>query len=94
MTQSTWSVSGLCVIARPENLTSVEAKLGSLPGVEVHATDPTCGRLVVVQEGASVEDHQDGLRKIQAVPGVLTADLVMHYDDPHNDSQTTTAGGA
>jgi nitrate reductase NapD len=92
MTRAKWSVSGLCITARPESIAAVEAVLGSLPGVEVHGSDPHSGRLIVVQEGSSVEDHQAGLRKIQAVPGVLTADLVMHYEDPEGISRATATG--
>ncbi len=54
----------------------------SRPGLEVHARDPHSGRLVVVQERATIEEHQQGLRELQALPGVLTAELVLHYQDP------------
>ena len=82
MPESSWSVSGLCVTAKPENLAAVECALEGLPGLEVHASDPEKGRLVVVQERATLKGHEDGLRAIQALPGVLTADLVVHYRDP------------
>jgi nitrate reductase NapAB chaperone NapD len=82
MTTADWSVSGLCVTARPENLETVEAMLNRLPGTEVHARDPHSGRLVVVQERASIEDHRRGLRELQALPGVLCAELVLHFQDP------------
>ena len=94
MTDVKWSVSGLCVTVRPEDLAAVAGLLGGLPGVEVHASDPDNGRLVVVQEAASVAAHQDKLREIQAVPGVLTADLVLHYQNPDDITQRQTTGGA
>ena len=72
------SVSGLCLMVRPDHLDEVEAHLRGLPWVEIHARDDATGRLVVVQEYATVREHQDGLRRIQAIPHVLTADLVVH----------------
>ena len=89
-----WSVSGLCVTARPEDLTAVAGLVSGLPGVEVHGSDPGNGRLVVVQEAASIKAHQDRLREIQALPGVLTADLVVHYQDPDDFQQPRATGGA
>jgi len=51
------------------------------PGTEVHGRDCELGRLVVTQEHETVAEHQDGLRALQTLPGVLTADLVIHYSD-------------
>lgn len=94
MKEADWSVSGLVVTTRCEDLAAVAEILNDRSGVEVHAGDPRSGRLVVVQEGTSVEDHQDGLREIQALPGVLTADLVIHYQDPDAPEQPPATGGA
>lgn len=94
MTAAEWSVSGLCVTARPEDREAVEALLNGLPGTEVHASDPVSGRLVVVQERASIEDHRQGLRQVQSLQGVLTAELVLHYQGPDDHPAPSTPGGA
>lgn len=72
------NLSGILVMARPENLSAVVAELNALPGVEVHLQDPV-GRLVVVLEADSVRAEADGLRHIKSVPGVLMAEMVFHY---------------
>ena len=82
------SVSGLCLMIRPEHLDEVEASLRKLEWIEVHARDESTGRLIVVQEHETVEEHQQGLRKLQAVPHVLTADLVVHHKLPSCDEGT------
>jgi len=92
-TMAQWSVSGLCVNARPEDLEAVRAMLNDRPGVEVQAVDPVGGRIVVTQEYAMVTEHQDGLREIQALPGVLTADLVMHYQEFDAPPRCRATGG-
>ena len=96
MTTSKWSVSGLCVTTRPGDLASVRALLNDRPGLEVQASDRANGRLVVTQEYATIKEHQDGLRKIQALPGVLAAELVIHYqeDETQHPEPIGPIGGA
>lgn len=72
------NLSGILVMALPENLPQVVSELNALPGVEVHQQDPL-GRLVVVLEADKVRAETEGLRRIQAVPGVLMAEMVFHY---------------
>lgn len=93
MAKAEWSVSGLCVTARPNDLAAVEKILNAQSGVEVHARDQTSGRLIAVQECASVRLHQEKLRQLQALPGVLTAELVLHYANPLQDTEEPTTGG-
>lgn len=73
------SVSGLCLMVRPDRLDEVEARVNELPWAEVHGRDDATSRLVVVQEHATVAEHRDGLRRLQTIPHVLTADLVVHH---------------
>ena len=90
--EAKWSVSGLCITARPERLAAVEKMLNQRPGLEVHARDQESSRLIAVQECATIEEHEQKLRELQALPGVLTADLVLHYQDPADDIEPTTTG--
>ncbi len=93
MAEAKWSVSGLCITARPERLAAVEKMLNERSGLEVHARDPESGRLIAVQECATVEEHQQRLRELQALPGVLTAELVLHYTDQVDSTKPTITGG-
>jgi len=93
-TTDDWCVSGLCVTARADRMAAVEEIIGQLPGFEVHARDATTGRLVVVQERATVEEHRRGLRELQALPGVLTAELVLHYRNVGDHLDCATTGGS
>jgi len=78
-TDSHGSVSGLCLMVRPEHLDAVESELRELSWLEIHAREDATGRLIVVQEHETVNEHQEGLRTLQAIPNVLTADLVVHH---------------
>ena len=73
------NLSGILVVVPPERLAECVADLESLPGVEVHHTDPATGRLIVVQEARDVDAEMAGLQAIKARAHVRAADLVYHY---------------
>ena len=79
------NLSGILVMTLPENLPQVVSALSALPGVEVHQQDPV-GRVVVVLEADKVREETDGLRRIQAVPGVLMAEMVFHYFEDDDEA--------
>ena len=94
MKEPSWSVSGLRVTARPEELAAVCALLTARPGIEIHAVDPDRGQLVVTQELATIQEHQEELRAIQALPGVLAAELVAHFQESAVPDPPDHTGGA
>ena len=73
------NLSGILVVVPPERLADCIADLETLPGVEVHNTDPATGRLIVVQEADDVHAEMAGLLAIKARPHVRAADMVYHY---------------
>ena len=79
--------SGIIVIARPQELADTSHRVDAVPGVEVHYLDPEGGRIVAVLETETLEEQQEGLRRLQELPGVLAAALVEHRVD---DSESTS----
>ena len=73
------NISGIVVAALPEHVAEVARSLGDLPGVEVFQAEVAAGKLVVVQEAASIGEEVEGFKRIRAVPHVIAADLVQHY---------------
>ena len=73
--------SSILVTAVPSSFTQCIEELNSLPGVEVQLKYPNHGRLVVTQETTTMQEQQDGFRRIQTLPDVLGAELVYHYHD-------------
>ena len=71
--------SGIIVTLLPERMEICRRDIESLPGVEVRLTYPEQGKMVVVQETGDGEAQEDLLRRIQAHPDVLAADLVYHH---------------
>ena len=82
------NVSSVVVRVAPERAADGMRHLASLPGVEIRFTDVARGRIVVTQETETAGEQEEGLRRIQALPGVLSADLVCHYVDEEGNGDT------
>ena len=78
------NISAILVVVPAADLDAATARLEALPGVEVRHADPATGRLLALQEAETVDAEVAGLRRIQALPGVVLAEMVYHYfeDDP------------
>ena len=72
------SFSGIVVRAATTDLESLAQRLGAVPGVQVHQRDPDSNRLILTLDAETVDDEIDGLRRIQCMSGVASADLVYH----------------
>jgi len=73
------NISGILVVVRREALAQSIARLEALPGIEVHHTHGTSGRIVITQEAASVDEEMEGLMRIKALPDVVMAEMVYHF---------------
>jgi nitrate reductase NapAB chaperone NapD len=73
------------VTTQPEWIENVASALSGIEGVEVFQTDAASGKLVVIQEAASVGEEVEGFKRIRALPHVIAVDLVQHYFEHDND---------
>lgn len=73
------NLSGIVIAVKPADLEEGKVRLQGLEGVDVHESDAATGKIVVTQEATSTEEQQEGLRRIQALPGVLYAQLVYYH---------------
>lgn len=88
------NISGIVVSLAPLAFEPGRSALGTLPGVQLHHLDRAGSRVVVTQEAASSDAQEEGLRQIQALPGVTHAELVYHYfDDGPDDREASAAAG-
>jgi nitrate reductase NapD len=72
------NLSSILVVVPPGKLGEILPILDSLPGVEVHHSDPATGRLIVIQEAATIGEEMEGLKRIQALPWVVLAEMIQH----------------
>jgi nitrate reductase NapD len=85
-------ISGILVRTRPEHVASCTRAIESIPGVEVHHTDPATGRLVAVLESATFDGQQRLLQRVRAAHHVLLADLVVYRREPSSAVECRTEG--
>jgi nitrate reductase NapD len=77
-----YSLAGVVVRARLDDVSQVVAGLAGLAGVEVHHIDAPTGRVVITLE-TERDDHEEAhLERVRREPGVITAELVYHYVEP------------
>ncbi len=77
-----YSIAGVVVRTRPDDLSQVAARLAGFPGVDVHHLEASTGRIVITLETAHPDEEQDRLERVRQAPGVVSAELVYHYVDP------------
>jgi len=71
-------ITSLVVHAMPPRMQGIADFIATLPGAEVHASDPS-GKLVVTLETASAGATLDLIARIQGTDGVITAALVYQH---------------
>jgi len=76
--------SGVLILVSPGRLGECVRELDALSGVEIRFRYPESGRIIAVQESETAESQEDGLRRIRALPQVMSAGLVYHHvnDEP------------
>ena len=79
------NICGILVHITPEDEAAVRERLGTIPGVEVHAVSPE-GRMVTTLEDTEEESTADKMFSIQDVEGVLSASMIYHHSEDSPDS--------
>ncbi|MHC5012600.1 MAG: chaperone NapD [Planctomycetota bacterium] len=69
----------------PDRVACKIDRLEALPGVEVHHRHPESGRIVIVQESATVQAQEPMLRRIQDLSDTAVAELVYRYAGAQGD---------
>lgn len=84
--------SGIHVTVPADAVRESAARLGSLPGVEVHYTYPESGSLILVLETRTLAEQEGGFRRVRDCSPVLAAELVYYYDDSGNTNPSEGGG--
>jgi nitrate reductase NapD len=83
-------MASLVVRARPECVERLQAELGALAGVTVHAVQPE-GRIVITVEDGDGVYPAESIVSIHNLGGVIGVSLVYEYADDRSDSQIEEA---
>ncbi len=74
------NISGVVVRVKSENMKQVIEKLKNSNLCEVHEFDPV-GKIIITIEGNSIKDETEKLKQIQAIEGVVSADMAYAYSE-------------
>jgi nitrate reductase NapAB chaperone NapD len=93
MTQTgRYSISGVVVRTRVDDVSTVATRLATLPAVDVHHLEASTGRIVITLEIGGGDDEAETLRRVREESGVLSAELVCHYVEPPGGDAAPAAG--
>ena len=70
-------ISGVLILTNPPDQDAVARQVDALPWAEVHTRDEL-GRCIATVEGESTEEAIERLRILKVLPGVLSAEMIVH----------------
>lgn len=74
-------ISSLVIHSRPDCVSSIIERIGSIDGAEIHGGADT-GKLIVTLETETESQVVERINAIQLLEGVLAATLVFHHFEP------------
>ena len=72
--------SGLVVTCAPQDFDVLQTSLQSMPGIEIHQTDPATGRFVVVLEEETIDAETERFEALRKLEHVVDVSLVVHRE--------------
>jgi len=81
------NVSSIVVQALPQNIDELVAFFKEADYVDYHLHDKEKGKIIVTVEGKGVEEEIEKLVKIQRLPNVIAADMMMTYQEDELDAE-------
>ncbi len=75
------NISSIVIQCKQENFDSVKQWCEKSDICDYHFGEQKLGKIIVTIEGEGVEEEIKKLTKIQKAPGVITADMMMSYQE-------------
>ena len=81
------NISSIVVQALPKHIDALVAYFQEASYVDYHMHDKAKGKIIVTIEGKGVEEEIEKLIKIQRLPEVIAADMMMTYQEEELDEE-------
>ena len=81
------NISSIVVQALPKNIEGLVAFFEEADFVDYHLHDKEKGKIIVTIEGEGVEEEIEKLIKVQKLPNVIAADMMMTYQEDELDEE-------
>jgi nitrate reductase NapD len=75
------NISSIVIQCKSEDFDRVKQWCEESDICDYHFGEAKIGKIIVTIEGAGVEEEIEKLKKLQVVPGVITADMMMSYQE-------------
>jgi len=75
------NISSIVIQCKSENFDKVKAWCEESEICDYHFGEKKIGKIIVTIEGAGVAEEIEKLKQLQVVPGVITADMMMSYQE-------------
>ncbi len=72
------NISSIVVLTKPENLVEVVKTIKESDFCEYHLHKDT-GHIIVTLEGSGIEEEMKKLKQVQAIPKVISAEMIYSY---------------
>lgn len=81
------NISSIVVQCLSQNYDEVKAALESSGLCDYHFGDKSKGKIIITVEGKDVEEDMYKLSMIQAIPKIITADMMQTYQEDQLDEE-------
>jgi len=81
------NISSIVVQALPKHIDKLVSLFKEADYVDYHLHDKEKGKIIVTVEGKGVEEEIEKLIKIQRIPEVIAADMMMTYQEDELDEE-------
>ncbi|SFO92392.1 chaperone NapD [Hydrogenimonas thermophila] len=81
------NISSIVVQVRSEYIDEVVNTLKESDFCDYHFHDKSIGKIIVTVEGENISEEIEKVKKIQAVPHVIAADMMMAYSEDELEAE-------
>ena len=81
------NISSIVVQVRSEYIDDVVNTLKESDFCDYHFHDKSIGKIIVTVEGENVSEEIEKVKKIQAIPHVIAADMMMAYSEDELEAE-------
>ena len=81
------NISSIVIQAKPEYVEEIIAVCEANDFCDYHFHDVAKGKIVVTIEGANIDEEMSKMKKIEQIPHVICADMMMAYSEDELDSE-------
>ena len=81
------NISSIVIQAKPEHVEAIVQACKASDFCDYHFHDQSLGKIIVTVEGKNIDEEMAKMKKIEAIPHVICADMMMAYSEDELDEE-------